>query len=375
MQTIHVSSFGELSERLLPDADRKFFHHWKNSPKRDPGCRGSFEPGKSGTHEISKYLFRGEPGVFPSSFSSWGRMDAARSFNAEEIRQLEDLTELATVAVNVYIEDPFRAIGWPQHYGFPTYYVDLTSDPAVALHFAADAGKEASPKSRVVYRIDLEAIEDKVYSKAGAQTPLMAAQIHHLGYRRPARQRAWVIGGRDRSDRYDLQACAHLSPHTVRYEVDGHDAADFLQSGLLSAEDDRCASWPLAILRAIKFCFGGPLPRRLVEWICPRIPLFDPTPAEVTFNEAGLGRRVRFASPNEGQERGGGPYAVKLDDAIDELTSARPRVPNGLIVGIPVGGEPGETRQIEPGDEFQVAWLNELHDWSRVPLPDRVELR
>ncbi|MEM9387845.1 MAG: FRG domain-containing protein [Pseudomonadota bacterium] len=321
---------------------------------------------------MPKYLFRGEPAVFPSTVSSWGRMQEGKIFTANESHVMTLLTELATVAINVYVTDPLRAIGWPQHYGFPTYFIDVTSDPCVAMHFAA-AG--ASPNPRVVYRIDLEAIERKVYGKAGKETPLMAAALDGLGHARAARQRAWVIGRRSESAYYDLQACPHVSRHTVRYEVGDADAADYVQPDLLEADDDRHATWPLAILRAIKFCYAGPLPARVVEWICPRVPLFDPTPAKVTYDDQGRGQGVLFLSPRDAEKRGGGPYAVSVDDAIAELTSNEVRVPNGLVVGIPTGGPAGESRWIEPGDEFEAAWLNQLHDWTRRPLPGRVALR
>ena len=99
-------------------------------------------------------------------------------FTARELELLDHLTEMASEVTNARIADRFRAVGWPQHYGFPTSYVDLTNDVvAVALHFAASTGGDPPPEKRVVCRIDLEAIEEKVYDLVGKETPLQRLKL------------------------------------------------------------------------------------------------------------------------------------------------------------------------------------------------------
>ena len=307
-------------------------------------------------NEAPKYLYRGEPGLFSSSLSSWGRMLKSVRFGGRELELLEQLTEMASQVTNQRIGDPFRAIGWPQHYGFPTYYLDLTSDPAVALHFAASPGDDPPPKKRVVFRIDLEAIERKVYRPAREETPLGAAQLDHLYFTRAQRQRAWVICARRNAFRFNLQRSWHLWRHVEKFKVDAVDAESFLRPELLGAQDDAFASWPLAIVRALKFAAGGALPRALAEWICARVPLYEWTPVQVLYDERGQGTKLEFLSPAQAAERDGIDYRADPVAVVEELVSPEIPVPNGIVFGVLTGGIPGTTKWVEPGSECEVQW-------------------
>src|SRR5262249_2500028 len=79
------------------------------------------------------------------------------------------LSDMALKVTNIRVGNRSRAGGFAQHYGFPTRYVDLTSDPTVALHFAASTTNERPPKQRVVWRLDLQGIDKKTYVEGGCR--------------------------------------------------------------------------------------------------------------------------------------------------------------------------------------------------------------
>src|ERR1051326_2452080 len=200
MKKRRFSSFRELAAELQRDAGRTFAHRWE-----DPSYRASLPeifraslpqgwdmPGRSGTAEAPKFLYRGESGIFPQSLSSRARLTLDARFSTRDLDLLDRLTALAGELERSQT-DSFRSLGWPQHYGLPTYFLDLTSDPLVALHFAANSSVPNSSSMRVLYRIDFEAIESKVYGLAGRPTPLAAARIEQTTIVRAQRQRAWII--------------------------------------------------------------------------------------------------------------------------------------------------------------------------------------
>jgi hypothetical protein len=373
MKTYHFSSFQNLAQELHRGSSRTFTHRWQ-----DPSYRNSLPelfrtglpagwdlPGRSGVSEAPKYLYRGEPGVFASSLSSWGRLNNVGRFDARELELLDQLTDMASENINSRIADPFRAVGWPQHYSFPTVYLDLTSDPAVALHFAASSGGDPPPKKRVVFRIDLEAIERKIYRPAGQTTPLAAACIEHMDFTRAKRQRAWVICARRNALRFNLQWSWHIWGHVEKFTVDATDAESFLHQELLDAQDDTFASWPLAIVRALKIVAGGALPQALAKWICARIPLYEWTPLEVYYDEAGRGTQLGLLSPAQAAKRDGRDYRADPEAVVEEPVSPHIPRPNGIVFGIPTGGKPGTTKWLEPGSECEVQWR------SGIPGPNR----
>ena len=364
MRSRHFPSFASLAQELQRSANKTFLHHWQ-----DPSYRNSLPPafqaglppgwdipGRSGTSEVPKYLYRGEPGIFPTTLSSRGRLAKVARFGQVELTLLDRLTQMATEVTNGRIADQFRAVGWPQHYGFPTAYLDLTSDPSVALHFAASADTDPPPQKRVLYRIDLEAIERKVYGLAGKSTPLALAGIDHLYFTRAARQSAFVICARKKVLDFDLQRSHHLWWHIEKFTVDAVDAEHFLRPELLTAQDDVLAAWPLAFVRALKIVARGALTRTLAEWICARIPLYEWTPVQVDYDGKGRGGRFGLISPSEAQQRDGRDYRADKQKVIEELISPEIPTPNGIIFGTPTGGEPGKVEWLEPGSECEVQW-------------------
>lgn len=156
------ASFRELAEVLEADVDKTFLHR-RQDPPYSSGLPESWRkqlprnwdiPGRSGTAEAPKYLYRGEPNRYASSLSSRGRLNSGGPFTADELT-LDQLTEMAALVWNLRAKDPFRSRSWPQHYGFPTTMVDITNDP---MHFATWTAGGAAAKQREVYRQDLQAV-------------------------------------------------------------------------------------------------------------------------------------------------------------------------------------------------------------------------
>jgi hypothetical protein len=83
---------------------------------------------------IPDYLFRGESGVFGTTCSSMARLSGSG-------RALEDVASIRDKLVEKLGEKcgltPPQALGYLQHYGYPTEYLDVTSDVSVAASFAS----------------------------------------------------------------------------------------------------------------------------------------------------------------------------------------------------------------------------------------------
>jgi hypothetical protein len=268
---------------------------------------------------------------------------------------LDELTKMASWCWRLRHGEPFRSIGWPQHYGFPTHVLDLTSDPLVALHFAADAGT-GSADVRVVYRIDLRAIVSKVYGLAGRPTPLSASSIAHNDCERATRQSAWILASNEKDSPLDFQHSEHIARHIERFTVAATGASDFVRPDLLDARSDGFASWPLAVVRSFKASIQRPVPRRLAEWIVSRIPLFEQTPTRVFYDGLGRGSGLQLLSPAEASAKYGHSYVAIAEAVVEELISDQLPTPSGLLFGVPTGGTRNGERWLLPGDECEVQW-------------------
>ena len=101
--------------------------------------------GLSVPHEVPRFLFRGEcgqfeatqPGIYrPESY----RLKSGLRLSKEDCSTLQELiprlAERLTDPFD-YANSPDFAIGLLQHYGLPTWLIDLTSDPVSAFAFAA----------------------------------------------------------------------------------------------------------------------------------------------------------------------------------------------------------------------------------------------
>ena len=174
---------------------------------------------------------------------------------------------------------------------------------------------------------------------AGGETPLKAGSVENTGCTRADRQRAWVIcaAGPDAAN-FDLQNSEHLGDHIEKFVVPAADAEPFLNCELLDAQNDRFATWPLAVVRSLKAIIGGALPSAVAEWICARIPLYEWSPVEVFYDGRRRGSRLNLQSPAQAAERDGHDFRADCNTVVEELISAEVPTPNGIVFGIPTGG-------------------------------------
>jgi hypothetical protein len=370
------SSFSALAQYFSERAGETFQHHWQNPSYRNslpPFMRHWLPldfPGQSGVSEVPRFLYRGEPGLFKNTLPITGRVIRSGIFNTMELSLLEKLSELSKRVHTARLPkfDPQRAECWAQHYGIPTSLIDLTSDPNVALHFAADTD-ELVPSHCVVYRIDFQAIEHKVYGRAGRPTPLSAANLESTYFTRALRQKAWFIRSHRRnSHRFDLQHSWYLWRHIERFKVAPRDRKAFYRPDLLSVEDDPYASWPLALVRALKIIAGGGLGERLARFLCDRIPLFEWTPTGVQCDDWGREMSRRQLTPAEAKLTTGQDYDADKETIIDELVSQKVDPPNCLLFGALRGGPASGHVWLQSGDCCQVLWLTGIQGpqlWTR----------
>jgi hypothetical protein len=370
------ASFGELAQYLSERDGETFQHRWQNLSYRN-SLPAHFRkwvafdiPGQAGVSEVPRFLYRGEPGLFKSTLSSTGRVIQSGKFNSKDRSLLFELSELSKRVHTARLEkfDPQRAECWAQHYGIPTSLIDLTSDPKVALHFAADI-HEPVPSYCVVYRIDLQAIEHKVYRPEGRPTPLSAASLDGTYFTRALRQKAWFIrSNRRNSDGFDLQHSWYLWRHIERFRVTPRDREAFYRLDLLTAEDDSYAAWPLALVRALKITAGGGLSEALARFLCDRIPLFEWTPVVVQCDDWGREMGRYQLSPAEAKRESGRDYGADKETIIDELVSPKVDRPNCLLFGEIRAGPAGGRAWLRPGDRCQIQWLMDVRGpeiWTR----------
>jgi len=365
MKTYHFPSFTALANELQNDVGKEFTHYWQN-PSYAASLPEMFRkglpegwdvPGRSGVSQAPKYLYRGEPGLYRNSLPSRGRLQADPRFSPADLKLLDELTSMAQSAWNFRLADRFRAFAWPQHYGFPTDYLDLTTDPGVALHFAALSSTNPDPPERAVYRIDLKAIIDKVYAPGGGWSPLQVASVEDIGCTRASRQRAWILCSREPEHAsFDLQNSDHLGDHIEKFIIGAADGESYLQDSLLEAQDDVYANWPLAVVRSMKAVTLSGMPRAVAEWICNRIPLFEWMPLEVWYDGDGLGARLGLLTPTQAALQYGQDYRALVTLVIEELTSADIPTPNGILFGTLTGGEPDTSQWLLPGSTCEVQW-------------------
>jgi hypothetical protein len=152
-------------------------------------------------HEVEikypKYLFRGEPGEYPCTFTSLRRAQEVDELTTKDWSLLIGLVRLCRDIFGAATGEGLDGIAFAQHYGVPTAHLDVTNDPMVALHFAAAAPVHVA--RRTLFRIDLERCFPHVYASC-------------VGYQyclRGKRQSAWAmcLADKERFGDFDLQHC------------------------------------------------------------------------------------------------------------------------------------------------------------------------
>jgi hypothetical protein len=183
---------------------------------------------------IPAYLFRGESGIFESAYSSRARLSASVRALDLDARALQDVDRISDRLVVALGEKcgltPPQALAYLQHYGYPTDYIDVTSDVSVAASFASklrvgDAGAVCIvPTERLLARgslIDLR---------------------HHPLAERPRLQSAFAVHIPEYPNLRDPAAIEALQLTWIEFRFTDLDAARFVPDfALLDARSDRVA--------------------------------------------------------------------------------------------------------------------------------------
>lgn len=334
MHLYYHNSFESLIRSLEPDGVPTFVRK----------VRGP--EGKETDIKYPKYLFRGEPGVYPNSFTSLRRARDVTGLSNEDWSILIGLVKLCRDVFGAATGEGLDGLAFAQHYSIPTTLLDVTNDPMVALHFAADS--PASVFERTFFRIDLERCFPHVH----------ASYVGHEFCRRGQVQSAWALwfADKERFAEFDLQNCPEIDDcvekHIVR--VDGReDIERFRTPHLLDERSDGFAPYPIAILRGLKFHYGQPFPRSFVSWILSRIPLYDWIPCDVTYSLFGPPERIALRSPTKAEKEDGIGYNLDFDKIVEEFVSDRFQTPNPTLFAI-LRGPPMKTERLGPGSSFDV---------------------
>ena len=236
-----------------------------------------------------------------------------------------------------------NGLGWAQHYGIPTTLLDVTNDPIVALHFAADARVEVT--ERTFFRIDLEKCFPHV----------LASYLGHEFCPRGQVQSAWGLWLADKNkfSEFDLQNCPEIDDYVEKHIVQAGDTEKFVLPSLLEEENDGFAPYPIALIRGLKFRIGKSLSPSFASWIVSRIPLYDWIPCDVKYSLFGPVERVLLRSPNKALEEDGKSYKLSIKEITEELVSECFQTPNPTLFAM-LKGPPLKTERIGPGCSFDV---------------------
>jgi hypothetical protein len=98
------------------------------------------------------FLFRGERSEYPQTLATIDRHCRDLGLMSNAYRQLEEVAEYAlTVSCGTWEVHPRLGPAFCQHYGLPTHMFDFTSQPEVAVFFAANRlrHKAKAPRGRI----------------------------------------------------------------------------------------------------------------------------------------------------------------------------------------------------------------------------------
>ena len=176
---------------------------------------------------ITAYLFRGESGSFGSTCSSKARLNASARAK-EDVDRVRDRLVVG-LGEKFELTQP-QALGYLQHYGFPTDYIDFTSDVSVAASFA----------SRVCVG-DIGAVCTVPTERLKACDSLIDLRRHPLATR-PRLQSAFAVHMNEYPDLKATSAIDALQLTWTKFRFTDLDAARFVPDfALLDARSDRVA--------------------------------------------------------------------------------------------------------------------------------------
>jgi hypothetical protein len=223
---------------------------------------------------VPRYLFRGEPASFESTWTTLWRL-----VNNPDFEQLEkDRIIDAMCFVRERLRGPVTerrmsklfAEGCCQHYGLPTGLIDFTSNLDVAASFAV-LSKNASKQAGAIGVLDVQG------ARCGAEEIRfnLVDLTRHPWTPRPRNQAAYGVRHIESSgaaDYKDSECCSDLGLTWYQFNHTANEQtwAD-RTSGLLDASTDVMAG--LILLFLDEYVENeGPLSRKAAEWLANRVP-------------------------------------------------------------------------------------------------------
>ncbi|HEY4941176.1 MAG TPA: FRG domain-containing protein [Rhizomicrobium sp.] len=177
------------------------------------------------TNPVPTYLFRGESGDYSSTVTSLDRLVMSE-------RGLQDLLRISgsitAALVRTFGLTHNEALGYLQHYGFPTPFLDFTADPTVAASFASNR------------RIG-EVGSIAVLATGGLETGLVDLRDHPTA-NRPRLQSAFALYAPSHTDLKAASVRQALGLKWFRFRFTTLDAARYVPNfALLDARSDEFA--------------------------------------------------------------------------------------------------------------------------------------
>ena len=259
----HFDSLQELLEFLKPYEDQKLNIKGK-----------SIEDLSSPTEQLAPaYLFRGEPGLFPQTQSSEERLvclaeEGKLGLERNAVNLLRSVSAQAqTGMLDQLGMSALTAVGFAQHYGLPTEFVDFTQSLDVAAHFAvANQGLGVIMLLNTQRTSEISTIAELCYD--------------HFSLR-ARRQQAWIVTIQ-RDPRFDLKADRYQEKavgakgllRIFTFDQSTESYKQHYRESLLEVWDDPLAPWITMCINS--FCKShGPLSEVVADWLVQRVAPID----------------------------------------------------------------------------------------------------
>ena len=186
---------------------------------------------QSSRRSLPAFVFRGESAAYPKTCSSMARLRTGGSLSPDA---LADIDRFSEVLVHTFGEKwgltRAQSLGFLQHYGYPTEFIDVTFDVSVAASFASwmRVGDEGA----------LCLVPTQYFSP---RHTLIDLRYHPMALR-PRRQSAFALHLPDFPDLKSPEAIEALALKWVSFRLTESDAAQFAPDfELLDARSDEVA--------------------------------------------------------------------------------------------------------------------------------------
>ncbi len=237
----------------------------------------------SPTSPMPAFLYRGESGVYPKTQTSMARAVSSslpRAAIVDLKRVSERITRTLQRKFNLAAD---QALGFLQHYGFPTEFLDATSDPQVAASFACSLRVgEAGALCIIPTRQLVE------------QGELVDLRIGNFA-KRPRLQSAFAIRCGKYADLKDAKVISALNLDWLPFRLTHEDAARFEPNfTLLDARADELAGLIWLIIDS-----AGKFNNEAAKYLSGRI---DPAPVVAVRGSDGKDRLIAEDFESSGTE-------------------------------------------------------------------------